>query len=240
LKIDILTIFPNIFKGVFEESIIKRAVEKKLLRINVIDFRAYSRDKHRKVDDKPYGGGAGMVIKPEPVFEALSDVLKEDIALLKKKRFKRSARVILLTPQGRVLNQKLAKRLVKYKQLVFICGRYEGFDERIRKIVTDEISIGDYVLTGGEIPAMAVTDAVTRLIPGVLGDRRSNKQESFEESLLEYPHYTRPPEYLGMKVPGILLSGKHDKISQWRKEQSIKRTRKKRPDLWLKIDKKGC
>lgn len=226
------------FHGVLGESIIKRGQEKKLIKINVVNIRDFSKDKHRKVDDKPYGGGAGMVFKPEPVFDAVARVFDTDRAGVIKKKFKKGSRVILLTPQGKRLDQKLAKRFAGYKHLVLICGHYEGFDERIRSVVTDEISIGDYILTGGEVPAMAVLDAVCRLIPGVLGHKDSSKSESFESGLLEYPQYTRPSVFCGMGVPKILLSGKHEEIEAWRLKEAVKRTKTRRPDV-LKGEKKS-
>lgn len=219
MQIDILTLFPGMFKGVFSESIIKRAQAAKKLEINIHNLRDWSGDKHRKVDDKPYGGGPGMVMSCQPIFDAVGDL-------------KTRSRVILLTPQGKKLDQKLAKKLSKEKRLILICGHYEGVDERVRQaLVDEEISIGDYVLTGGEIPAMVLVDAVARLIPGVLGHKDSNKQESFSSGLLEYPQYTRPAVYKGLKVPQILLSGDHEQIEAWRKEQAEKITGQKRPDL---------
>jgi tRNA (guanine37-N1)-methyltransferase len=224
MKIDILTIFPKIFTPVLNESIIKRAQEKGLAKILVHDLRDYSKDKHRKIDDRPFGGGPGMVFGPEPIFEA--------IKRLKTKGKRPKTMVILLSPQGKALNQKLAQKLSKNKHLILICGHYEGIDERVRQyLVDEEVSIGDYVLTGGELPAMVVVDAVIRLIPGVLGDKDSSKSDSFCDSLLEYPQYTRPANFKGMKVPGILLSGDHQAIAKWRKEQAYKVTKKKRSDL---------
>jgi len=224
MRIDILTIFPKMFSGIVDESIIKRAQKKCLLKIFIHNLRDYSKDKHKKVDDRPFGGGPGMVFKPEPIFDAVKKI--------KSKTKSRNSKVILLTPQGEALNQKYAKKLAKFKNLIIICGHYEGVDERIRKhLVDEEVSIGDYVLTGGELPAMILVDAVTRLIPGVLGDKDSAKMDSFSQNLLEHPHYTRPANYKGMKVPGVLLSGNHREISQWRLAQSKKITKKKRPDL---------
>lgn len=222
MKIDILTIFPKMFAPVLDESIIKRARKKGLVKIDVHDIRDYSRDKHRKIDDRPFGGGPGMVFKPEPIFEA--------VRRLHKGRTK--AKVILLSPQGATLTQQLAKKLSRHKHLILICGRYEGIDERVKAYLADEeISIGDYVLTGGELPAMVVIDAVVRLIPGVVGDKESVKQDSFCDGLLEYPHYTRPANFRGKKVPAVLLSGDHKKIMAWRAQQSKKVTKAKRPDL---------
>jgi tRNA (guanine37-N1)-methyltransferase len=200
MKIDILTIFPKVFEPILNESIIKRARDKGLVNIAVHNLRDFSDDKHRKVDDRPFGGGPGMVFTPQPIFEAVESV--------KAKGKSKKVKVILLSPQGKVLNQKLAQKLSKDKHLILICGHYEGIDERVRlKLVDEEISIGDYVLTGGELPAMVLVDAVVRLVPGVLGDRDSSKSDSFCDGLLEYPHYTRPANYKGMKVPKVLLSG---------------------------------
>ena len=223
MRIDILTLFPEMFQNVLGESILKIAHEKKLVSFHLHNIRDFSDDKHRCVDDKPYGGGAGMVIKPEPVFNAVETVeLLDDAASTK----------ILLTPQGETFNQEIAHDLSKKARLMIICGRYEGFDERIRSgIDALEISIGDYVLTGGEIPAMAVIDTVARLVPGVLGGDNSLQDESFVNRMLEYPQYTRPAEFRGMKVPEVLTSGHHSKIEEWRRENSILRTQERRPDL---------
>lgn len=211
------------FMGVFEESIIKRAQKNGKVKIKVHNLRDWSRDKHKKVDDAPFGGGPGMVLKPQPLFDAVSD--------LKTK----SSRVILLTPQGKRLDQRIAKKLSRFKHLILVCGHYEGIDERFRQVeVTDEISIGDFILTGGEMPAMALVECVVRLLPGVVGDRSSLEFESFTSGLLEYPQYTRPAIFRGLKVPSILLSGNHKKIEQWRKEMALKRTKQRRPDLYRK------
>jgi tRNA (guanine37-N1)-methyltransferase len=219
-QIDILTLFPRMFDGVFGESILKRAQSAKKIKINIFNLRDWSKDRHRKVDDKPYGGGCGMVMSCQPIFDAISDLKKKD------------TKIVLLSPQGKKLNQKLAYRLSRNKHLILICGHYEGVDERVRqRLVDEEISIGDYVLTGGEIPAMTLVDAITRLIPGVLGHKDSNKNDSFSKGLLEHPHYTRPAVYKGLKVPQVLLSGDHEKIGAWRKNQARKITCKKRPDL---------
>jgi len=224
MRIDILTIFPNMFAAVLNESIIKRAQKKERVNINVYNLRDYSPDKHRKVDDKPFGGGAGMIMRPEPIFNAVKDI--------RSKAKSKKPKIILLSPQGEKLSHIVAKRLLKYKHLILICGHYEGIDERIRKFLVDEeISIGDYILTGGELPAMVFIDCIIRLIPGVLGEKKSLHLESFEGNLLEYPQYTRPANYQSMKVPSILLSGDHKKIEQWRKRQAIKITKQKRPDL---------
>ncbi len=221
LQFDIITIFPDAFKGVFSESILKRAQDKKKAKIRIHDLRAYTKDKHRKVDDKPFGGGPGMVMQPQPIFDAV-----------KKIKGKRKAKVLLMTPSGRPFNQKQAHQLAKEKNVIIICGHYEGIDERVREHLVDEsISIGDYVLTGGEVPAMVVVDSVTRLIPGVVGRESSLKDESFERNLLEYPHYTRPANFNGMKVPNMLLSGNHEGIKEWRLQQAVLRTKKIRPDL---------
>ncbi len=219
MQIDVLTLFPEMFPGVLNESILKRAQENKKARISIYDMRKWTHDRRKTVDDKPYGGGPGMVIKPEPVYEACDDLCKKN------------SYVILLTPQGEKFNQSISQQLSKKKRILLICGHYEGFDERIRKLADREISVGDYVLTGGEIPAMVVIDSVIRLIPGVLGEECSLDDESFNDGLLEYPQYTRPSSYRNMKVPQVLLSGDHKKIDKWRKEQSLKRTKEKRKDL---------
>lgn len=223
MRIDVLTLFPNMFSGVFNESILKRAQEIGSVQYNVVNFREYANNKHNSVDDYPYGGGAGMVLKPEPIFNAVESI-KEDT--------KSTPRVILLCPQGERYTQKKAEELAKEEHLLFICGHYEGYDERIREhLVTDEISIGDFVLTGGELGAMVVIDSVVRLLPGVLGNEESPVQDSFSTGLLEHPHYTRPAEFRGMKVPDVLLSGNHKLIDEWRRKQSLKRTYERRPDL---------
>jgi tRNA (guanine37-N1)-methyltransferase len=224
MQIDIVTIFPDMFSPVLNESIIKRAQEKGKAKICVHNLRDYTLDKHKKVDDRPFGGGSGMVLAPEPVFRAVEKITSRVTC--------HKPRVVLLCPQGKKLDQKLAKKLAKCKNLILICGHYEGIDERVReKLVDDEISVGDYVLTGGELPAMVLVDAVVRLLPGVLGDKNSLKFESFEGNLLEYPQYTRPARFRGMPVPDVLLSGDHKKIELWRQKQALKRTRLKRPDL---------
>ncbi len=221
MKIDIVSIFPGMFETPFSDSIIKRAREKGLVEINMHDIRDHATNRHRKVDDTPYGGGAGMVMMAEPLVKAVEAI----------ERDKKSLR-ILMTPQGEPFSQGTARDLVELDQLVLICGRYEGIDERAREIIADrEISIGDYVLSGGEIPAMAVVDAVIRLIPGVLGNDESIEHESFEKGLLEYPQYTRPEEFRGKKVPSVLLSGNHAEIDGWRQDEAIKRTKARRPDL---------
>ncbi len=224
MKIDVLTLFPEMFAGVLDSSILKRAREKELILVNLINFRDYTTDKHNQVDDYPYGGGKGMLLKPEPIFAAV-----EAIENWQK------ARIIMLTPQGKTYNQELANELTKSNHLILLAGHYEGFDERIREhLVTDEISIGDYVLTGGELPAMVIIDSVTRLIPGVLGSKESLMQESFTDNLLEYPQYTRPEIFRNWRVPEILLSGHHAKIEKWRKEESFSRTGSRRKDLLKK------
>lgn len=228
MKIDVITIFPGILEGPFNESMIKRAVDQGFVEINLVDLRDYTHDQHRRVDDYPYGGGYGMVLKPEPLFEAVED--------LKKRSGPHQSRVILLTPQGKRFDQQEARRLAAEPHLIMICGRYEGVDERVRTgLVDEEISIGDFVLTGGELGAAAVVDAVVRLLPGFLAEEAS-ADESFTEHLLEYPHYTRPAVYRGMEVPPILLSGNHGEIARWRRKQSLKRTRERRPDLLKKAD----
>lgn len=223
MKIDVLSLFPDMFSGVFGQSILKKAQEKSAVQFQVLDFREFSTNKHRNVDDYPYGGGAGMVLTPQPLFDAVETLTKET---------SEKPRIILLCPQGERFSQRKAEELSKEKHLIFLCGHYEGYDERIREhLVTDEISIGDYVLTGGELGAMVVIDAVTRLLPGVLGKEESHIQDSFSTGLLEHPQYTRPADFRGMKVPGVLMSGNHKHIEEWRKKESLKRTYERRPDL---------
>ncbi len=232
MQIDVITIFPKMFDAVLGESIVKRAQKKGVVEIDIVDLREFTSDKHRKVDDKPFGGGPGMVMNAEPFFEVVNYIRKKT----KDKRLK--TRIVLLSPKGKAFDHKLAKKLSKYEHMVLLCGHYEGIDERVREnLVDDEVSIGDYVLTGGELPAMVIIDAVTRLLPGALGNEDSSEDESFANGMLEYPHYTRPADYKGMKVPDPLLSGDHEKIKEWRKKQSLKTTKKKRPDLLKK--KKG-
>ena len=222
MKIDILTLFPNMFDGVFQESIIKRAVDEKKVEINLINFRDYTNDSHNKVDDTPYGGGAGMVLMCQPIFDCVKSIKTED------------AKVILMTPDGIPYKQKMAYDLSNEKHLIIICGHYEGFDERIRSICDLEVSIGDYVLTGGEVPAMVLVDSITRLLPGVIRED-SHLEDSFNENyLLDYPTYTKPRVYEGMEVPEILLSGDHKKINEYRYNESLKRTEERRPDLLKK------
>jgi tRNA (guanine37-N1)-methyltransferase len=220
LEIDVITIFPGMLNGFLDESILKRAAKKGFVKYRPVDLRAFTHDVHRTTDDRPYGGGPGMVMKPEPLFEAVESVRRP------------GSRVILMTPQGRPFRQAMAAELAREKHLVFVCGHYEGVDERVRAaLVTDEISIGDYVLTNGVLPAAVVIDAVVRLVPGVLGDDGSAVEESFSNGLLEYPQYTRPASYRGMDVPEMLLSGNHAEIARWRQEQSQRRTADRRPDL---------
>jgi tRNA (guanine37-N1)-methyltransferase len=218
MKIDILTLFPNMFDGFLNESIIKRAIEKEVVKINVVNFRNYSKLNNSQVDDTPYGGGAGMVLMCDPIVSAIED-LKDD-----------ETTVILMTPQGIPYKQEVARELKFKKHIILVCGHYEGFDERIRNFVDMEISIGDYVLTGGEIPAMAICDSVIRLLDGVIREG-SHIEDSFTDNLLDYPTYTKPADFRGIKVPEVLLSGNHKKIEEYRKEESLKRTQERRPDL---------
>lgn len=221
MRFDVLTLFPEMFE-IMNSSIIGRAIQNKIIELNLINFREYSKDKQKHVDDTPYGGGAGMVIRPEPVYDAYQDIVSK---LTKKPK------VIYLSPRGKVFNQEMARELAKEEHLILLCGHYEGIDQRvIDKIVDEEISVGDYVLTGGELPAMIVIDAVSRNIEGVLKDE-SISEESFNNDLLEYPQYTRPEEFLGMKVPEVLLSGHHANIEEWRKNKSLEITKNRRPDL---------
>jgi tRNA (guanine37-N1)-methyltransferase len=226
MRINILTLFPEMFGGVLSSSILGKASEKGLVQFEVNNFRDFSESKHGTVDDTPYGGGGGMVLKPEPLFRAVEAIAGES-----------KPRVILMCPQGVTYNQKLAEELAQEEHLIFICGHYEGYDERIREhLVTDEISIGDYVLTGGELAAMVVIDSVVRLQPGALGNQTSAVEDSFSTGLLEYPHYTRPAEFRGWKVPDILLSGHHANITSWRLKESLRRTYERRPDLLEKLE----
>ncbi|OFS62279.1 tRNA (guanosine(37)-N1)-methyltransferase TrmD [Nosocomiicoccus sp. HMSC09A07] len=218
MNIFYLTLFPEMYEGILSSSILKRANDKGIVSYKTINFRDYANNKHNQVDDYPYGGGAGMVLKPEPVYEAFESLHLEN------------ARVLLMCPSGRPFDQQLAEELSTEENIVFINGHYEGYDERIRNLATDEVSIGDYVLTGGEIASMAMTDAIVRLIPGVI-QQESHENDSFSTGMLEHPHYTRPREYRGMKVPDVLLSGDHKKIEEWREEESLKRTKERRPDL---------
>ena len=220
MKIDVLTLFPAMFAGPLDESIVQRARTRGALELKLVNLRDYTHDRHKTVDDRPFGGGPGMLLKPEPVFEAVEALAGDQ------------TRVILLSPSGRKFDQSIARELAGQEHLLLICGSYEGFDERIREqLADDELSIGDYVLTNGALPAMVIIDAVTRLLPGVLGDDESSTEESFSDGLLEYPHYTRPAEFRGMKVPEVLLSGNHAEIAKWRAEQARVRTAERRPDL---------
>jgi tRNA (guanine37-N1)-methyltransferase len=223
VRFDVVTIFPSIIGAYAGESILKRAVLKGLLDVKAYDLRAYTTDRHNSVDDTPYGGGAGMVMKVEPMYNAISSICLDGV----------ERRRILLSPQGRTYNQALAEELAGEKRrLLLVCGRYEGIDERVREtLIDEEISVGDYVMTGGELAALVIIDSVARLCPGVLGDDESSKEESFSWGILDYPHYTRPPEFMGKVVPGVLLSGNHAKIAEWRRMQALKRTLKNRPDL---------
>ncbi|MBL7155526.1 MAG: tRNA (guanosine(37)-N1)-methyltransferase TrmD [Candidatus Omnitrophica bacterium] len=236
MKVDILTLFPQMFKGVLGESMLRIAQEKKKINVRIHNLRDWTSDRHRTADDKPYGGGGGMVMKIEPIHRALTSILGEKgiKKIRNKKSFNKTTKIILLTPGGKRFNQALAKRLSKLKHLILICGHYEGVDERVRFLSTNEISIGDYIITGGEIPAMVVLDAVARLIPGVLGSSSSLTCESFENNLLEYPQYTRPRKFEEREVPKVLLSGDHKAIREWRKAESLKRTKKMRKDLFKK------
>lgn len=218
MKIDVLTLFPEMFKGVLQESIIKRAQESHKVEIRIINFREYSKDPHHKVDDYGYGGGAGMVLMPQPICDAIDDLKTP------------SSKVLLMTPQGKPYRQSQAYDLAQCDHLILVCGHYEGFDERIRSFVDEEISIGDYVLTGGEIPSMVVIDSVVRLLEGVI-EEESHIQDSFHENLLDYPVYTKPVDFRGLKVPEVLLSGHHENIRKWRREEQIKKTSERRPDL---------
>jgi len=223
MQFDILTLFPGLFSGVFDESIVKRALDAGLVTINLHNIRDYATGRHRVTDDTPYGGGGGMIMKPEPIFAAVEHVLGEH---------QKNVPIILLTPKGRTLSQRLARQLSSFDRLLLICGRYEGIDERVHQyLATDEISIGDYVLAGGEVPAMVIVESVTRLIPGVLGDPSASFEDSHAEGLLEYPQYTRPPVFRGHGVPDVLLSGHHAEIVRWRRQQALRRTRERRPEL---------
>lgn len=227
MKIDVLSLFPSMFDGVFGESILKKAQEKNVVELNVVNFREYSTNKHQNVDDYPYGGGAGMVLTPQPIFDAVEKLTETA----------EKPRVVLLCPQGERYTQAKAEELAAEEHLIFICGHYEGYDERIREqLVTDEISIGDYVLTGGELGAMVVIDSVVRLLPDVLGNNHSAVQDSHSTGLLEHPHYTRPADFRGLTVPEVLMSGNHKKIEQWRQKESLKRTLLRRPDMLEKME----
>ena len=224
MHFDIFTLFPEMFQGPFTESILKRAQERGLLSIALHNIRDATSDKHHVVDDYPYGGGAGMVMKPDPIFAAVESVHQ-------------GGPIILLTPQGRPFTQQIARELSQQERITLLCGHYEGIDERVRQhLVTDELSLGDYVLTGGELAAMIIVDATSRLLPGVLGGEASTLEESHSSGLLEYPHYTRPPEFRGWRVPNVLLSGNHAEIAKWRRKEAIRRTKERRPDLFAKLD----
>ncbi|MDR0956694.1 MAG: tRNA (guanosine(37)-N1)-methyltransferase TrmD [Endomicrobium sp.] len=230
MKIDILTILPNMFKNIFSESLIGKAINSKILNITVIDIRSFSSDKHKKVDDKPFGGGSGMVIKVEPIYNAI-----RKLGVIKKNNTYRNPYlrpyVVCMSPQGKTLNNKIIKYISKFKHLIIVCGHYEGIDERVVNYVDEEISIGDYVLTGGEIPAMVLVDTVARMLPGVIKGKDSVQNDSFFNGLLDYPHYTRPSVFRGYVVPGVLLSGNHKKIEEWREKEALKRTKERRPEL---------
>ncbi|HLQ71244.1 MAG TPA: tRNA (guanosine(37)-N1)-methyltransferase TrmD [Bacillota bacterium] len=228
MHIDMLTLFPEMMEGMFKSSILQKANERGSYTYRFVNFRDYSTNKHGKVDDYPYGGGAGMVLTPQPIFDAVESV---------SKNIESKPRIILMSPQGEVYNQTKAAELAREEHLIFICGHYEGYDERIRKaLATDEISIGDYVLTGGELGAMVVIDSVVRLLPDVLGNNQSAQKDSFSAGLLEHPHYTRPATFRGLNVPNVLLSGNHGHIDRWRKKESLKRTYLRRKDLLLDVD----
>lgn len=230
MQIDILSLFPEMFAGPLHESMIGNAIENDVINVDVTNFRDFTTDKHNHVDDYPYGGGAGMLLQPQPIFDALASVQEKHPA---------PGRVILLDPAGVRFNQHVAEDFAQEEHLTFICGHYEGYDERIRSLVTDEVSLGDYVLTGGELGAMVMIDATVRLLPGVLGNSESAPGDSFSSGLLEYPQYTRPADFRGMKVPDILLSGDHGKIDDWRLEQALKRTYERRPDMLTGLSLSG-
>jgi tRNA (guanine37-N1)-methyltransferase len=227
LSFDVITLFPEIFYAYLKESILKRAIQKGLLDVKIYNLRDFAQDKHKTVDDYPYGGGSGMVMKIEPIYNAIKKIKEDGLERL----------VIMLSPQGKTYNQDIAEELQKInKRIILLCGRYEGIDERVREsLVDEEISIGDYILTGGELPALVIIDSVARLVPGVVGDKQSIKEESFTWGILDYPHYTRPSEFMGMKVPEVLLSGNHKEIERWRRKEALRRTLQKRPDLLKKI-----
>lgn len=226
-----MTLFPEIFNSYMNESIMKRAVEKGIIEVYIYNIRDFSNNKHKKVDDYPFGGGAGMLMTPQPIYDTYKHIV--DTHNIKEPR------VIYLTPKGKVHNQEIANDMATNEDIILLCGHYEGIDQRvIDLIVTDEISIGDYVLTGGELPALILIDSISRLIPGVLSQNESFEEESFKDNLLEYPHYTRPREFMGLEVPSVLLSGNHKKIEEWRLDESIKVTKERRPDLYKKYCKK--
>ena len=228
MRFHVMTLFPDMLSGGLRTSITGRAIENHIFELNIVNIRDYSKDKHRHVDDYPYGGGAGMVMQPGPVYDCYQDIVKD---------MDKKPRVIYMTPQGKVFSQAIAEELSKEEELIFLCGHYEGIDERVlEEIVTDELSIGDYVLTGGELPAMVMIDSISRLIPGVLNNDDSAEYESFQDGLLEYPQYTRPETFMDKKVPSVLLSGHHGNIEKWRREQSLKRTLIRRPELLEKAE----
>lgn len=235
MKFDIVTIFPDFFRGAFEYGIIRRARESGLVEVSTHDLRRWTKDKHKQVDDRPFGGGDGMVLKPEPVFAAVEELIGQ----AERAAYPEGTRIVLLSPQGRVFRQSVAAEMARdASHVVLICGRYEGVDERVAEhLVTDEISIGDYVLTGGEPAAVVVVDAMVRLLPGALGSETSAVNESFSEELLDYPHYTRPPEFRGLRVPEVLLNGHHAEIARWRAQQALRKTKRNRPDLIKNSDK---
>ena len=237
MKFDIVTIFPDFFRGAFEYGIVRRAQTAGLLEVHAHDLRRWTSDKHKQVDDRPFGGGDGMVLKVEPIFAAVEELTGRERSGL----YPKDTRVVLLSPQGRVFTQAVAAEFARdAAHIVLICGRYEGVDERVAEaLVTDEISIGDYVLSGGEPAAVVIVDAVVRLLPGALGSETSAVNESFSEELLDYPHYTRPPEFRGMRVPEVLLNGHHAEIARWRAEQALKKTERNRPDLIKKFSRDG-
>ena len=228
MRFHVMTLFPDMVSGGLRTSITGRAIENHIFELNIVNIRDYSKDKHRHVDDYPYGGGAGMVMQPGPVYDCYQDIVKD---------MDKKPRVFYMTPQGKVFSQAIAEELSKEEELIFLCGHYEGIDERVlEEIVTDELSIGDYVLTGGELPAMVMIDSISRLIPGVLNNDDSAEYESFQDGLLEYPQYTRPETFMDKKVPSVLLSGHHGNIEKWRREQSLKRTLIRRPELLEKAE----
>ncbi|AXU27279.1 TPA: tRNA (guanosine(37)-N1)-methyltransferase TrmD [Clostridioides difficile] len=231
MRFHIMTLFPEIFNSYMDESIMKRAVEKGIIEVHIYNIRDFSNNKHKKVDDYPFGGGAGMVMTPQPIYDTYKHIITTHNI--------NNPSVIYLTPKGKVYNQSIAKQLSLKEDIILLCGHYEGIDERIIDlIVTDEISIGDYVLTGGELPALIMIDSISRLIPGVLNQEESFEEESFKDNLLEYPHYTRPRDFEGLKVPEVLLSGNHKKIDEWRREESIRITKERRFDLYKKSNEK--
>ncbi|MDR1663016.1 MAG: tRNA (guanosine(37)-N1)-methyltransferase TrmD [Endomicrobium sp.] len=233
MKIDVLTIFPLMFQGVLTESLIGKASKKKILDITVVDVRLFSKSRHKKVDDRPFGGGVGMVMKLQPFYDAIKNISVKRKSGFYKSPYAKSC-VIYMSPQGKTLNNEILKNLLKFKHLILVCGHYEGIDERVMCYVDEEISIGDYILTGGEIPAMVLIDSMARMLPGVVKEKSSVTNDSFYNGLLDYPHYTRPAVFKGHKVPDVLLSGDHKKIESWRQKESYKRTEERRPDL-LKI-----